>query len=166
MAGHAFDVFHPSVELLELTVFIEQFRGNVVLHPMHSESRPDRIVGADLINKLIRDFRPVGVGESLGSCLIEQAERLPEDMIFYLIADIQALVYGFKSLGQCFRTEHYGLTCRILESAAALACMAVVEVIDQNGQSAPSCGAAEKKPLTLSQNATSDSFLGFAAAGF
>lgn len=82
-------------------------------------------------------------------------------MTFYLIADIQTFVNGHQPLGQFSWTELYALTCRILESSAALACMAVVEVIDQNGQSAPSCGAAEKKPFTLFQKFASAWFCGF-----
>lgn len=54
-------------------------------------------------------------------------------MIFYLITDIESLVYGFKSFGECLRTELYALACGILESSAALAGMTVVEVINQNG---------------------------------
>lgn len=54
-------------------------------------------------------------------------------MVLDLVADIQTLVDGFKSFGECLRTELYAIACGVLESSAALAGMTVVEVIDQNG---------------------------------
>ena len=76
-------------------------------------------------------------------------------MILYLIANIQTLVDGFKALCEGFCTEVYTLLRCVLKSSATVARMAVVQVIYQNRKSAPSCGASEKKPLTLAQKSVS-----------
>ena len=54
MVCHSLDVLHPLFELLELPVLVEELCCNIILHAVGTEGRPDGVIGAQLVDELVR----------------------------------------------------------------------------------------------------------------
>ena len=101
---------------------------------MGAECRPYGVVGSQLHKELVLHIIcPLGVSDTFGSGFVEQTQCLSEDLVLDFVTDIQPSVDFLKALGQCLWIKEDFMLCGVLKASAALACMAVVQVIYQNG---------------------------------
>ena len=112
---------------------------------MGAEGGEHGVVRAYLLDERVRDRRRVlRLGDALRGGLVEEAQRLPEDVPLDLVPDIEAVVDGPQALGERRRVEGDGFLRRAAKSAAGGAGTAV-EAVDQKSKGAPSRGARTKK---------------------
>jgi hypothetical protein len=107
------------------------------------------VVVAHLFEECVRDcLLVVGFGDAACCCLVEQAERFPEDVCLDVVLDIEPSEDFLQAASQRLRAEGDPMFCGVGEPTAASATMAV-QSIQLCGEgliySAPPSGANPKK---------------------